>query len=107
MITVTDLHGAWVEVEEKTDTLTFSSLEEMEIVSLDRGFEWSNGYLLPKSGSGPYVYKLYEDRIDLNWMLSSNAQFETFGLSLIDKRMYIGNFYDPNRGATLVFDKIQ
>lgn len=62
--TSTDLQGKWVETEKSLDTLSFESLDDVDIVNL-RGKELSNGNLLPKPNSGSYAYKLLKKNFKL------------------------------------------
>lgn len=101
-----DLKGTWIELDTRTDTLSFVSLDHMEVVHLLRGKEMKDGYLLPKPGSGPYVYKLAEGKISLLWMLSSDANFRDYDFNIMGNRLKIGNFYGSASGETLVFEKL-
>ncbi|MFD0837561.1 hypothetical protein ACFQ0I_17420 [Mariniflexile aquimaris] len=102
-----DLKGKWVDVETRLDTLSFESLNNLEIMNLNRGKEIREGYLLPKYGSGSYAYKLSELKISLNWMLSSNSNFKDYYFKIIENRLNIGNFYDSEYGETLNFEKLK
>ena len=104
--TPNDLKGKWIELETRTDTLSFESLDNTEVLNLQRGKEMKDGYLLPKSGSGPYVYKLSEGKISLLWMLSSDASFKDYDFKVLGNRLNIGNFYGSASGENLVFEKL-
>lgn len=104
--TSNDLKGKWIELETRMDTLFFESLDNFEILNLHRGKEMKDGNLLPKSGSGPYVYKLAEGKISLLWMLSSDSSFKEYDFKIIGNRLNIGNFYGSASGETLVFEKL-
>lgn len=104
--TSSDLNGRWVDVESRMDTLSFELVGNMEIMNLNRGKEIRDGHLLPKYGSGPYEYKLSERTISLYWMLSGNSGFNDYYLNIIDNKLNIGNFYAPEFGETLTFEKI-
>lgn len=98
--------GNWIEVKSKTDTLTFNSVDGLNVMTLTRGNENINGELLPKTGSGPYEYKLKEEYISLNWMLSSNNAYNDFRLTFKGNKLIIGNFYDSTLDTQLTFEKI-
>lgn len=105
--TPSDLNGKWVEVKTKTDTLTFETSDNLDIVTLDRETERINGQPLPKQGSGPYQYKLATGKISLYWMLSSNYKFIDYNFKRTGETFVIDNFYDAPSGTTLMFEKIQ
>lgn len=104
--TLTDLNGMWVEVETRSDTLTFESWDGLERMILSRGKEMRDGNLLPKPGSGPYVYKLSEEKISLYWILSSNSNFNDYSFQVIGNRLEIGDFYGSTSKPTLTFEKL-
>src|SRR5688572_16512841 len=87
------LSGKWVEMKTRTDTLRFESWESLDVMYLGRGIEVRNGSLLPKSGSGPYQYKLMDGKISLNWMLSSNSSFNDYNFRYYGDTLMIDNFY--------------
>ncbi len=101
-----DLQGTWIEVKSKTDTLTFNSVDGLNLMTLTRGKEIINGHLLPKKGSGPYEYKLKEEFISLYWMLSSNNTFNDYRLVFKGNKLTVDNFYDSTLNTSLTFDKI-
>lgn len=101
-----DLNGEWIEVKTKTDTLTFNSWDNLEVMTLSRGKEMRDGHLLPKAGSGPYEYKLQESKISLYWMLSSNYTFKDYSFRRTGNKLTIDNFYNSTLGASLTFEKI-
>ncbi len=101
-----ELKGKWVETETRKDTLSFESLDNLEIMNLNRGKEISDGNLLPKPGSGPYKYKLSEEKISLNWVLSSNSSFTDYYFKIIGNHLNIGNFYGSASGEILTFEKL-
>ena len=107
IINSTDLKGKWIDVETRQDTLYFESLDNLEIMNLNRGKEIREGHLLPKYGSGPYNYKLSELKISLNWMLSSNSNFNDYYFKIIENKLIIGNFYGSEYGETLTFEKLK
>ncbi len=105
-VTSSDLKGKWIEIETRTDTLSFELLGDSEMMILNRGKEIRNGFLLPKYNSGPYNYKLAEEKISLYWMLSSNASFKDYYFKVKNTRLQIGNFYNSESGETLTFEKL-
>ena len=105
--TSADLKGKWIEMKTRTDTLTFLSWDTMEVMNLRRGKEMRDGHLLPKSGSGPYEYKLTPGRISLYWMLSSNYSFKDYSFEQVGDRLIIENFYGSPSGARLTFEKVK
>jgi len=106
IVNSSDLQGKWIDVETRMDTLSFESIDNMEIMYLSRGKETSEGYLLPKYNSGPYEYKLSKRKISLHWMLSSNSSFNDYYFKIIDDKLNIGNFYGSEFGETLTFEKL-
>ncbi len=106
IISPISLNGKWIEVDTKSDTLTFNTWDDLEIMILDRGKEVRNGILLPKFKSGSYTYRLSEGKISLNWMLSSNSAFNDYDLKVSGKTMNIGNFYNSSSGTVLTFEKM-
>ncbi|MEM1134286.1 MAG: hypothetical protein AAGI07_00495 [Bacteroidota bacterium] len=106
IITSTDLKGKWIEMETKSDTLTFESWDNSEIMILSRGKEIRDGNLLPKYGSGSYEYRLSEGRISLYWMLSSNSSFKDYNFKIAGNRLNIENFYSSTSKPMLTFEKL-
>lgn len=106
IVTSSDLEGKWIETETRMDTLSFESLGNLEIMNLKRGKEIRDGNLLPKSGSGPYNYDLSEEKISLNWMLSSDSSFTAYYFKVVGDKLSIGNFYGSTYGETLIFEKL-
>lgn len=101
-----ELKGKWIEAETRMDTLSFESLDGLEIMNLNRGKEIRDGNLLPRSGSGPYKYKLLEEKISLYWMLSSDSKFNDYYFKIIGDKLNIGNFYGSTSGEILTFEKL-
>lgn len=101
-----DLHGKWIEAKTKSDTITFSSLDNLDVMTLTRGKELRDNHLLPKTGSGPYEFKLKEENISLYWMLSSNSTFQDYHFKRSGNKLTIGNFYDSTLGAILTFERL-
>ena len=85
--TSASLIGKWVETETRMDTLFFESIDDVDFMNLNRGKELRNGNLLPKPHSGTYIYKLLEEKISLNWVLSSNSNFNDYYFEVIDNRL--------------------
>ncbi len=102
------LEGKWVDVNTKTDTLTFGAFGDQGVVTLSRGKEIRDGFLLPKYGSGPYNYSLSaNNKISLRWFLSSNASFNDYYLKQSGDKLIIEKFFDPAKSGTLLtFKKI-
>lgn len=107
IVSSSDLNGKWIETETRMDTLSFESLDNLEIMYLNRGKEIRDGNLLPKAGSGPYHYNLLEEKISLNWILSSDSRFNEYYFKINDNRLVIGNFYGSASGETLTFEKLE
>jgi hypothetical protein len=105
-LTSADLKGKWIETETRLDTLYFESSENSEIMNLYRGKEIRNGNLLPKFGSGPYNYNLLEEKISLNWMLSSDSSYNDYYFKINGNKLNIGNFYGATSGEILIFEKL-
>jgi hypothetical protein len=102
------LEGKWVDINSKTDTLSFGFFGGKESIMLGRGKEMRDGFLVPKYGSGPYDYKLLQvDKISLHWALSSNGSFIDYYFRQTGDRLIIGNFFNAaNPGTLLTFKKI-
>jgi len=108
MTTLADLNGKWVDINTKTDTLTFGLFGGKESMILGRGKETRNGFILPKYGSGPYDYNLLTgDKISLRWTLSSNGSFNEYYLKQSGDKLTIEKFFDPSTSGTmLTFKKL-
>jgi len=108
LTTQVTLEGKWVEINTNTDTLTFGLLGGQEAVILSRDKEMRDGFLLPKSGSGSYDYKLLTDQISLRWHLSSNSAFTDYYIKQTGNRMEIENFYSTTAIGTIqTFEKLK
>jgi cell division protein YceG involved in septum cleavage len=99
------LHGSWIEVGKKTDTIVFSSEYDGQnpIFELKRGFRITEGYKLPNYFSGPYNFKLGNNSISVYWFLSSGS-FQSYYFKMIpgENKFKIGNFFkDPEKKNTL------
>ncbi len=74
VITSTDLSGKWVDINTKTDTLTFETVDKKDYLILGRGKEIKKGHssTSAKPCYGLYTYDLLPgDRISLSWFFSS------------------------------------
>lgn len=93
---ISELSGTWIELTNKNDTIVFGNWTSQDVFLLQRGFESRNGSILPKYGSGPYVFIIKQDSIMLNSMFSSLACYSSYYFQLnLSKDMFeIGNFYD-------------
>jgi len=107
VIDASGLKGQWIEMESRSDTLSFESWDSLEIMNLKRGKEVKNGFLLPKLGSGPYEYSLSSEIISLKWMLSSNSNPNEYYFKVTNDELEIGNFYNSLNGETLTFEKLK
>lgn len=105
----TGLGGRWVNTSTNTDTLTFIQLAGETLMTLERGKETRNGVVVPKSGFGPYEYKLLpNDTVSLRWMLSSNSAFNQYYFKQTRDILVIGKFFDSGTsGDQLVFLKLK
>ena len=106
-LTSTELQGKWIESVTRLDTVSFETVDSFDMMNLSRGIELKNGYFLPKSGSGPYKYKLLEGEISLYWVLSSDSKFKDYYFKMNGNKFNIGNFYGSTIGETLVFEKLE
>ncbi len=103
------IDGVWIETTHKTDTLVFENTHSG--MTLKRGTEIRNGYLLPKYSSGPYSYEIKNDSISLHWMASSSSYSinHYFDLDSKNNEIKIGNFFIDSikSDAVLTFKKVQ
>jgi hypothetical protein len=103
------IKGVWVEKSNKSDTLIFLAEYDGQnpIFQLKRGFDPNDKSKLPKSLSGPYWYQLGDNRILINWFLSSDSKFHSyyFWLAENQSKLMIGNFFkdDQSKKDTLIF----
>ena len=102
------LSGSWVDIDTHTDTLNFLSVDGQPYLHVDRGTEFRDGFLRPKSGSGPYNYNLDGDTISLRWLLSSDSRSHSYYFKQSGHQLTIGRFFDATTsGSTLTFSKIE
>jgi hypothetical protein len=102
------LDGKWVEITTKTDTLTFGLMGDKPALILNRGNEMKDGFSIPKSGSGPYDYKLLTNKISLRWYASSNSAFNDYYFNQTGNQIEISNFYDVgSKGTIQTFRKLK
>jgi len=106
ILTYAELKGKWIETETRLDTLYFESMENLEILNLNRGKEIRNGILMPKYGSGPYNYNLFGEKISLNWLLSSDSNYNDYYFKINGNKLNIGNFYGSTSSETLIFERL-
>ncbi len=106
---ISGLKGTWVEIDTKTDTIIFKTNDHSGTFTLNRGFEMTNGYYLPKIGSGPYSYDIFDGNIEIVNLLSSSAGSNNFHFSFNqdNESFQIGvfSFFVTNK-AILTFKKI-
>lgn len=109
-LNIDSIQGSWVESSNLTDTLIFDSNEFEGWLSLNRGKEMRNDYMLPKIGSGLYDYKISGDSIQLQNLLMSCfcPKSYTFEILSDENSIKIGNFFNPDipLGELLIFEKI-
>jgi hypothetical protein len=98
------LRGVWVETSQRQDTISFLEFDPDKYLTLDRGREIRNGYLLPKPGSGPYDYVLKNDSIDLRAGWSNSLSYQTYYFKFDPQHnlIQIGNFYDDSKNAAAI-----
>ena len=104
---LSSLEGTWVEVNFRTDTLTFKRIGETDYMVLARGkVDKVHG---PKNGSGQYQYRLGNtDVISLHWVLSADSDFKDYYFKQTADKFTIGNFFDTtSHGARLTFEKVE
>src|SRR5690606_4972869 len=96
--------GKWIETEIGMDTLSFESMDTMEIMNLNRGTETGDG--LPQYKSGPYLYKLIEKGISLKWMLSDDSDFNDYYFARTGNSLKNGNLYCSTLGYFFTFERL-
>ena len=105
---VTTVTGKWVDVDNKTDTLAFVDYEDLKVMEVRRGKEMRDGFLQPKSGSGPYMYQLLgDDRISVQWMAASSISQYKYYFKQKGTTLKIEKFFDTKTtGKILTFRKL-
>ena len=105
------LVGTWIEVSTLTDTISFTSNDNLGVLWLQRGYEIRNGYRLPIIGSTGYEYKIFSDSINLINGLSSIYDSQTYPFVFDESKLVItiGKFskYINTKKSTLTFRKIK
>ncbi len=103
-----NLKGSWVEIDTQTDTIVFSTNAKTGSFILYRGSEIKNGHKLPKAGSGPYNYEIFNESINLISGLSSSMESNDYYFKIIEpgKRFQIGvfTFFETGK-AIMTFEK--
>jgi hypothetical protein len=104
-----NLNGMWIDAA-KQDTLIFNERED-NTFTVKRGYEFVNGYRLPKIGTDIYSYKWRNDSILINGYLWNCICFPAFYFSLNSDNtiLEVGDFYNPNypTGNRLKFYKVK
>lgn len=104
---IPEIQGKWVEVTTRMDTLTFGRLDDVKVMTLDRGKEIVDGEFFPKPYAGTYHYKLVEEeQIALRWMLSSNVYFNSYYCSQNNNQLEITNFFSSLPDGILTFERL-
>jgi len=109
-VIISGLKGTWVEIDTKTDTIIFKTNDQSGTFLLYRGFEITNGYVLPKIGSGPYSFDITDDTINIVHLFSSIAEGNNFYFSFNQShesfKIGIFSFFETNK-AILTFRKLK
>jgi len=109
-VTTSGLKGTWVEIDTKTDTIIFKTDDLAGKFYLNRGFEMTNGYYLPKIGSGMYSYDISGNSIKIVDLLSSTAGGNNYYFSIIhdNESFQVGmfTFLETNK-AILTFKRLK
>jgi hypothetical protein len=100
----TNLKGKWIESVQRKDTLLFKDSNSFGFLTLYSGLELRGGYMLPKLSSGQYGYKLDNDSIMVNPLVSNSIMHEHyyFKLNSTFDILQIGNFYDSSLPASTI-----
>lgn len=103
------LEGKWVDQLTTTDTLEFIRLEDgSSLMDLRRGREVRNGYDLPKSGAGLYMYTLSNNSISLQYSFSSLWEPKEYYFQHNALQLKIGRFFESDNSASiLTFRKVK
>lgn len=110
-VTVSGLKGTWVEVDTKTDTIIFNRNTTSGLFILSKGHEIRNGYVLPKIGSGIFMFELNKDSIAItdglsctyskrNYFFKLNESLKTFNIQIFTAG------FETNK-AILTFKKLE
>jgi hypothetical protein len=109
-VTTSRLKGTWVEIDTKTDTIIFKTDDLSGKFYLNRGFEMTNGYYLPKIGSGMYSYDISDCSIKIVDLLSSTAGGNNYYFSINhdNESFQIGmfTFFETNK-AILTYKRLK
>lgn len=85
--------GIWINEKTLSDTLVVTAVSTF---TLNRGKRMTaEGNLISDYGSGTYSYTINDNKILLNWILSSDSNSKEYSFNLNDGRLSIGNFYEP------------
>lgn len=109
-VTQVPLEGKWAEIINKMDTMTFGllSLGGRASMTLSRGKEMRDGFLVPKPGSNWYEYELLADTIALRSYVSSNSAFNKYYFKLTGDKIVTENFYEINTKRKIrIFKKLK
>lgn len=100
IVNLKNLRGEWIEIDTKTDTLSFEIVHGKEYIMLKRA-EFTH--------TGLYEYKLLpNDEISIHWTLASTFNsFDNYYFKLTDDKLSIGNFYASPSGTILTFQKLK
>ncbi len=108
---ISDLTGMWVEKTLENDTIVFSNNFSTPAFEVRRGKESRGDYFQPKLGSGFYWYKIKNDSIYVNYMLSSCAANIPYHFSMNKTKnefTVIGNFtFAPSDALVFTYKKIK
>lgn len=99
---------SWIESSNRKDTLVFVG-GDTKLLSLNRGTEMRNGFLLPRIWGGLYTYSFKKDSIGLNYLLSSLYATQYYTYKIENDKLYIGDFFQKSTipGQTLTFEKLK
>lgn len=86
--------GLWIRMDNPTDTLSFGIEFSEGFFVLKRGFEPVNGNILPKAGSGPYMFRIIKDSIDILPAWSSAMVYRRYYFRVKGNEMEIGDFFE-------------
>jgi hypothetical protein len=103
--------GTWIEQTDRMDTIDFTIFGSDLALNLRRGYEFQNGYFLPRYGSGFYAFEFMgSDTIGLCSYLSSSCisgipeSYPKYYFKKINANTFrIRNFYNPDKNPEEVF----